>query len=124
MGLFSTVINHCPALGPELIGELQSKSLQSLMDLYWLAPDGTLFRVDEEETYDLVPSGDSSILLPFRRVPTGKRGRVTPYRQSGLVRFVGRFQGEYLEAVAHFKTGQLTAVVCKGPVFSCNMVDS
>lgn len=128
MGLFSTVINRCPAMGPEFISELQTKQFADLMGLFWLAPDGVLYKIDDDDAFDLVdvPEEDrppGRLSMPFKYVQNGRHGRVRPYRKSGLVRFTTCYRGEYLEAVAHFKTGQLTAVLCKGPMFSCDMVD-
>lgn len=122
MGLFSTVINHCPIMGPEFMGELQTKQLRSLMDLYWLAPDGVLYYIDTDEAFDLIEIPEEErqsdrLRMPFRYAPNGKHGRVRPCRKSGLVKFTAPHRDRYLEAVAHFKAGQLTAALCKGPMF-------
>lgn len=122
MGLYSSVINYCPALGPEFMGVLQTKQLDCMMDLYWLAPDGLLYKIDDSSTWTLEPSSvqDWLIGLPVRRVSTGAKGRVTPFRKSGVVRFTTDHQGEILETAVHFKVGQLTGVLCKGPIWSCS----
>lgn len=125
MGLYSIVLNTCPDLGPEFLGELQTKELESLMDTYWLATDGSLFRVDDGDTYDLelIEYKEGEFPFPhFKSIPTGKHGRLKPYRKSGILRFTARYQGETLEAVTYFKAGKLNAVLCKGPIFSCEMV--
>lgn len=45
MGLYSEVVNHCPILGEDMVGQLlQTKSLECLC-LYWIAPDGAMFQV-------------------------------------------------------------------------------
>lgn len=127
MGLFSTVINSCEELGPGFMGELQTKDLDCVMDHYWLSPAGTLFRIDDERAWTL-QEDDESPLLPIlghglKVVPTGLRGAVKPYRKSGVVRLVGGRQGEAVECLVHFKTGMLTGVLCRGPIFSCDRVD-
>lgn len=125
LGLYSTVLNTCPDLGVEFLGELQTKELESLMDTYWLATDGCLYRVEDSSTYDLEPveRGEGDFPFPyFKAVPTGKHGRLKPYRKSGTIRFTAHYQGEILEAVTYFKVGKLNAVLCKGPIFSCEMV--
>lgn len=45
MGLYSEVVNHCPILGEDMVGQLlQTKSLDCLC-MYWIAPDGAMFHV-------------------------------------------------------------------------------
>jgi hypothetical protein len=113
-------------MGPEFLGALQTKDLESLMDTYWLSTDGLLYRIDDSEAYDLEPIEESerSWWGPrFRTKPSGKRGKVRPYRKSGVVRFTVEHDGQYLEAVVHFKYGELSSVLCSGPIFSCNRVD-
>lgn len=110
MGLFSEVVNRCPALGDEFLGVLQTKDLTSLLDTFWLAPDGSLFEVQ----------------LPLVDENGPKwRGKVRPYRKSGVLRFTTAYGGnrECLEALAYFKCGMLNAVLCKGPIFSCDRLD-
>jgi hypothetical protein len=125
LGLYSTVLNTCPDLGPEFLGELQTKELESLMDTYWLATDGCLYRVEDGDAYDLelVEHEAGDFPFPhFKPVPTGRHGRLKPYRKSGTIRFTALHQGQTLEAVTYFKVGKLNAVLCKGPIFSCEMV--
>lgn len=112
MGLFSEVINSCQDLGPEFLGVLQTKDLESMMDTYWLAPDGHLYRINDDSTWTLAEDA-------FETIPTGLRGRVEPYRIYGRVRFT---DGPH-EAVAWFEDGLLKQVLCAGPAFSCERVD-
>ena len=97
MGLYSEVINHCPMLGEGFQGVLQTKDLTSLMDYFWLAPDGCLYQVRE-------PPDDES------------RGRISPFRVSGTLTLVS---SKGTEALTYFKCGELNAVLCAGPIFSC-----
>lgn len=125
MGLYSIVLNTCPELGSEFLGELQTKELESLMDTYWLATDGCLYRVDDGDTYDLelIEPKEGRFPFPhFKTIPTGKHGHLKPYRKSGVIRFTTSHQGKVLEAVTYFKVGRLNAVLCRGPIFSCEMV--
>lgn len=111
MGLYSEVVNQCPELGDEFLGTLQTKDLTSLLDTFWLSPDGCLYEVQ-------MPWSNSD--------DEGRqRGRVRPYRKSGVIRFTayGKPGGECLEALTYFKCGTLNAVLCRGPIFSCDRVD-
>ena len=98
------------------------------MDTYWLTTDGCLYFIDDSNTYTLEPSGDTpvgtgSLSLPLYHAElTGQRGRLTPYRKTGVIRFTASSEGQILEAVTFFRDGRLDAVLCKGPIFSCDMV--
>jgi hypothetical protein len=106
MGLYSEVINQSPRLGEGFLRRtLQTKDLTSLLDTYWLSPDGCLYQV-WSPWYDTGPAP------PLR-------GRVRPYRKSGIVRFTANNNGTFLEALTYFKCGELSAVICSGPIFSC-----
>lgn len=125
MGMFSEVINQCSMLGDDFIGVLQTKDLECLMDSYWLAPDGRLYRIDDSGTW-ILKSGDFQVdgLPMFKCIPTGEKGHIRPYRKYGVVRFTARAQsGDYVEAVTWFDNGVLERVLCQGPMFSCERVD-
>lgn len=111
MGLYSEVVNRCPALGDEFLGVLQTKDLTALLDTFWLAPDGCLYEVQ-------TPWSDSDD-------KARERGKVRPYRKSGVIRFTAydKAGSGYLEALVYFKCGVLNAVLCRGPIFSCDRVD-
>jgi len=130
MGMYSTVLNTCPLLGEEFLGELQTKELESLMDTYWLTTDGCLYLIDDSDTYILEPSGsifcsaetkEPSFPL-YRTELTGRRGRLKPYRRTGVIRFTASSKGEVLEVVTFFRDGRLDSILCKGPIFSCDTV--
>lgn len=112
-------------MGPEFLGSLQTKNLECLMDTYWLSSDGLLYRINDSEAYDLEPVEEPLTRLgPFLQAkPNGKHGKISPYRKSGVVRFTADHKGELLEAVVHFKCGELSGVLCRGPIFSCDRVD-
>lgn len=99
MGLFSSVVNFCDVLGKEdFIGTIQTKDLESWAYLYWLTPDGHLYRV----------------IVPERGSGAVSRGRVTPYRKSGIVTFTAYSRGKLSSVSVHFKTGELTGIVWRG----------
>lgn len=125
MGMFSEVINQCSVLGDDFTGVLQTKDLDCLMDLYWLAPDGSLYRIDDGGTWTLELDEPKATGLPmFKTVPTGLKGRIKPYRKFGTVRLTTRAEsGKYVETVAWFEDGVLQRVLCQGPIFSCERVD-
>lgn len=122
MGLFSEVINSCEALGPELMGLVQTKDLQSLMDTYWLSPLGELYRINDDSTWTFkeeLESQGTSNLLGLSTIQTGEKGSVQPYRIYGTIRFTDGPN----EAVTWFEGGVLKQVLCRGPAFSCERVD-
>jgi hypothetical protein len=97
-------------------GEFQTKDLQSVLDTYWLSPNGELFYVNDGPTWDLVPATEGEGLFPcFRRVSTGQRGVVKPYRYSGVMTLTGY---PSVEAVVYMKCGVVNTVLCTGPIFS------
>lgn len=116
MGLYSNVVCACEFLGEDFQGVLQTKDLTSLLDLFWLAPDGTLYEVVSEWHCD---SGE-----PEQGAPVLRHGRVRPYRKSGVIRFTARSGGRYLEALTYFKCGELNSILCSGPIFTCSTLPS
>jgi hypothetical protein len=87
MGLFSTVINHCPLLGEEFMGELQTKDFECMMETYWLSPDGRLFIIDWKDAYRFEENRESkSWFDKFEWKETGGHGRLRPYRRSVVAR--------------------------------------
>jgi len=103
MGMYSTIINTSELLGPEFIGNIQTKSFDNMMELYWIAPDGSIYRVDDSETWTLSFEQGK---WP-RRVPTGQRGRVTPFCYSGIAVVTSVVNGSYHRAGAMFLSGRL-----------------
>lgn len=73
----------------------QTKDLDCCMDTYWVDPHGHLWRIDESGTYDIVEESAEDILRarenqewlpPFRPVPNGNHGKVTPHLLTRTVR--------------------------------------
>lgn len=111
--MFSTVYNQCETLGDGLMGELQTKDLESMMDYYWLSPDGCMFLIDTSPCFaatGLNTSPDNPFPL-FEWEPTGVRGRLHPYRRNFIARFYTSRSGEWKEAHAFFKVGKLNMLL-------------
>jgi hypothetical protein len=124
MGLFSEVINSCEQLGDDMLGVLQTKELECVMDTYWLSPDGRLYLIDDSQTWSLELT-DAPWPDNVKKVKTGARGKIKPYPVNGAIRFTGPGHGDnYREVVAWFRGGQLKQVLCSGPMFSCSGVDT
>jgi hypothetical protein len=113
MGMFSTVYNQCKTLGDELIGEIQTKDLESMMDHYWLSPDGCMFLIDTSScfTASRVNTNPDNPFPFFEWEPTGVRGRLRPYRRSFIARFYTSRSGERKEAHALFEMGKLNLIL-------------
>lgn len=113
MGLFSTVINQCPVLGPDFIGELQTKDLENVLDYYWLSPDGCLFLIDFSKSFQLQDDPQAKVWYErFTMEPTGEKGRLRPYRRSFVARmYPAKASTEWKEVSAFFKMGKLNCVL-------------
>lgn len=113
VGLFSTVINHCPALGDEFIGELQTKDFECVMDTYWISPNGCLYLLDWKGAFKFEENKESSHWYDkFQWKKTGKHGRIRPYRRSVVARlYPARNTGKWVEVHAFFKKGVLNAIL-------------
>jgi hypothetical protein len=108
MGMFSTVYNQCETLGEGLMGELQTKDLESMMDHYWLSPNGCLFLIDTSPCFraERNPNPENPFMF-FEWKPTGIRGRLRPYRRN----FIARFYTANKEAHAFFRVGKLNMLL-------------
>ena len=122
MGMYSEVINSCKELGPKLIGRVQTKDLQNLMDTYWLSPRGELYLINNDSTWTIaeeLAADGADRIFGLNVTPTGKRGSVQPYKIYGKIRFTNGIH----EAVAWFEGGIMKQVLCRGPALSCERVD-
>ena len=111
--MFSTVYNQCEMLGQELLGELQTKDLESVMDYYWLSPNGCLFLIDTSPCFraELNPNPENPFAF-FEWKPTGIRGRLKPYRRNFIARFyTARSSGDWKEVHAFFRVGRLSMLL-------------
>jgi hypothetical protein len=111
--MFSTVYNQCETLGDGLMGELQTKDLENMMDHYWLSPNGYLFLIDTSPCFR--PERNHNTENPFAFFewkPTGIRGRLRPYRRNFIARFyTANNSGEWKEAHAFFRVGKLSMLL-------------
>lgn len=113
MGMFSTVINQCPDLGSDFMGHLQTKDLESMMDYYWLAPDGCLFLIDDGPCFTMEENPNSNHWYDrFQWKATGLRGRLKPYRRSFVARLYPAISNsEWKEVNVFFKMGKINAIL-------------
>lgn len=113
MGLFSTVINQCPVLGEEFMGELQTKDFECLMDTYWLSPSGRLFKIEWAGAYEFEENPESTRWYDkFQWKKTGKHGKLKPYRRSVVARFYPACgAGDWKEIHVFFQGGVLKSVL-------------
>lgn len=91
-------------LGPGYLnGELQTKDLDCCMSHYWISPSGQLFEINLSNTADFVElkEGDEGyskdrMILNFRMVPNGNRGKVRPVYIFKVVEiYPAKFDGHY-----------------------------
>jgi len=92
MGLYDNFRSSFP-LGPDFTGVLcQTKSLDCTMHFYWLDPAGLLWTPDYSGTSQIISKGNKSVNLNkrgfksgYELVKTGKRGKMSPYRFTGII---------------------------------------
>lgn len=111
MGMFSTVLNSCEKIGPDMLGELQTKDFENVMDYYWLDPNGCLFLLDYSNCFDLEVDKDSCSWLNFLKYePTGVRGKIKPYRRTLIARLYTA-NGGWKEVHALFELGRFHSII-------------
>ena len=88
MGMYDTVRCDYP-LTPELTGvECQSKDFDPYggrMTDYYIDPDGTVWHIDYYGTTEYVRDPTGHKPWGYKRLPTGRRGRVKPHRITSYV---------------------------------------
>lgn len=102
MGIYSEVMNCCGDLGQEYIGYLQTKDFEGVFDMYWISPDGCLFKIHWPPLRH-----DGS--LGFQPLMPGQkpRGRISPCRFTGVVRLTGGPGASFAKRPAWFLSGHL-----------------
>lgn len=119
MGMFDTIINSYKPVGKEFHHvPLQTKSLDSCMDTYWINPNGELYKIDlsgcvefeENPAYnadvDYVRAG--MWISPIISVSTGQHGKVSPYYMTKKIHAYTTTDDEYwIDVWFYFKLGQL-----------------
>lgn len=95
MGMFDTIRSSYP-LGDWHTGvkqELQTKSLDSFMDDYWISPEGELFKVEYHDCFTPIPSERH---FGFDWEPTGNNGKVRASDYSGeIILYPARWEGSW-----------------------------
>jgi hypothetical protein len=97
-------------LGDDLTDvELQTKDLVCLMEDYWISPAGELFTIDYSDVSDLIPEPDSTNkFFPYKSVPNGNHGKVTPSLHTGDVRlYRSNSAGNFVEITVTFLKGKV-----------------
>lgn len=96
MGMFDWVRCSAPLdsrVGPSNI--FQTKDLECCLETFWVDPNGRLWRIDESGTYDFLEESEEDIisarerkewLPPFRPIPNGNHGKVTPHYLTRTIR--------------------------------------
>lgn len=92
MGMFDYVRSSYPLFSPEMDTRLQTKSLDCLMNQFWIDPAGRLWEIDYSETVDYEDHrepGDTPFQALMKMnvaVPNGRHGKVKPARFTGTVK--------------------------------------
>lgn len=98
--------------------ELDQCGMGGTMSNYWLSPAGQLFVMTYQGTHNYESIEESDIeykenlkFMNYRWVPTGKKGRVEPYRITAYVEIYRlAWDGDYINwprLKLHFKQGRL-----------------
>lgn len=97
----------------------QTKSIENLMNDYWISPDGVLYEIDYSYTADFVElkEGDDGYderaggLFNFVWIPNGTRGRVKPHPITKYIEiYPETWDGKWEDwpvCRIHFKCGKL-----------------
>lgn len=120
MGMYDTVRCDYP-ITPELTGvECQSKDFDPYggrMTDYYIDPNGIVWHIDYYGTTEYVrdPTGDKP--WGYKRLPTGRRGRVKPHRITSYVSiypvdYRGRWE-DVPEARLHIVDGRVQSFTLK-----------
>lgn len=99
MGLYSEVFNSFEEFGSHMIGVLQTKDLESMLDCYWLAPDGKLYKV----------GNDPCFTMKQDIAPAPKRQRVAPYHYTGALNMYGVRNGVFREVTCLMDEGRIVS---------------
>ena len=111
MGMFDTVRCDYP-IAPEFEGECQTKEIDKwiggTMTLYYIDPAGHLFEVDTRGTTEWVRDPTKEKPWPYRRLQTGRHGKVRPL--TGFTDYVTIYPAQrdaWLEARLHIINGKV-----------------
>lgn len=112
MGLYSTIYSSFDRLGPNSIGEFQTKNLESLMDEYWLSPKGELFFLNYADCYQItINDYPKNFLDHIRYESTGSHARMEPYNYNGMLTMYRSCNNQWIEADLYFQNGIVSLVL-------------
>ena len=114
MGMYDTVRCDYP-IAPEFKGECQTKEIDrwigGTMTLYYIDPAGHLYEVDTRGTTEWVRDPTKEKPWPYRRLQTGKHGRVRPL--TGFTDYVTIYPAQrdvWQEARLHIINGKVQSL--------------
>ena len=105
MGLFNEIRSSYNLTEEFTNKTLQTKDLDSCLDLYWIDTVGRLFLIDLSKTADVV---NSNVLYSkkdfplFKWIPNGNHGKVKPVY---INKYVEVYNNPYRRCKIHFKNG-------------------
>ena len=110
MGMFDHIRSSYP-IGEHLTDkELQTKDLICCMEHYYIDPVGQLFVIDYNGVSDWEPD-DSNSFWPYKRVPNGNHGKVTPVLKTGDVSVSNSEGDDMYESTILFLRGKIVEVL-------------
>ena len=110
MGLYDTLRSSYP-IGEHLTEkELQTKDLICCLEHYWISPAGQLFTIDYTGVSDWEPD-DTNKFWPYKSVPNGNHGKVTPMLMTGDVGVYNSEGDDMYETVILFLRGKIVEVL-------------
>ena len=80
------------------------------MEHYWISPAGQLFIIDYAGVSDWEPD-DSNKFWPYKRVPNGNHGKVTPVLKTGDVTVYSSKGDDMYESTILFLRGKIVEVL-------------
>ena len=108
--MFDTLRSSYP-LGEHLTDkDLQTKDLFCSMDHYYIDPAGQLFSINYSGVSDWEPDNDSTKFWPYKLVPNGNHGKVTPVLLTRDVRLYGSGDNAWYETTVTFLKGKVLEV--------------
>jgi hypothetical protein len=90
--------------------QLQTKDLVCCMEHYYIDPAGHLFVIDYNGVTDWEPD-ESKSFWPYKRVPNGNHGKVTPVLITRDVRVYNADGDDWYETTITFLKGKIIEVL-------------
>lgn len=112
MGLYSIIYSSYEALGPDFLGDFQTKDLESLLDEYWLSPAGELFFIDYKDCFTASPQRfPKNFLDVVDWQSTGVNARMKPVSYTGALTMYKTSNQEWIETELAFENGKVSLVL-------------